>query len=278
MLRMWLLLPVLMMGVLSFSQPVHARSPADLPVADFFRRPMLQSPTLSPDGTRVAMIVPGPDGRTVLAVADVSAPDKRTGIARFSDADVQRVWWVNDKRLLFNAIDYQSALGEQFGGGLYAVNADGSDFVWLVGRGALDESKGHVANRPLRWNHRLLKTLRDGSDDILVERLSVFGNDPDFLSSVPLRLNTQTRATQTLVQDAPRNAAQWALDPKGEPLSVLSAERRAHSLLIQCELPSHRISAPKALSERRLPCCGSRPSAAVAVRRSAKRPALSRCL
>lgn len=251
-----LCLPLLVIAVLSFSQRVHARSPADIPVADFFRRPMLQSPTLSPDGTRVAMVVPGPDGRTVLAVADVSTPDKRTGIARFGDADVQRVWWVNDKRLLFNAIDYQSALGEQFGGGLYAVDTDGSDFVWLVGRGALDESKGHMATRPLRWNHRLLTTLRDGSDDILVERLGVFHGDPDFLSSSPLRVNTRTRATQTLVQDAPPNAAQWALNAKGEPLSVLSTERdsglarvwwRATANTPWTELASYDIHDPASL-------------------------------
>ena len=202
-----------------------ARSPGDIPAEEFFRWAKLQAPVLSPDGTRIAMIVPGPEGRTVVVVADVKTPDKRVGVAQFKDADVRGVWWVNDRRLIFNAIDYQSALGEQYDGGLYAVDTDGSNFIWLVARGHAEGNAGHVASRPLRWSHRLSLLLRDGSDDIVVQRLNVFDDSNDAGSVSPLRLNTRTRAVRSLVPDEPRHAADWAFNAKGEPLAVRSIER-----------------------------------------------------
>lgn len=203
------------------TQAAEARS---VPVADFFRQPALQAPTLSPDGKRIAMIVPGPNGRTVLALADVETPSRRVGVAHFDDADIRHVWWVNDQRLAFDAIDYQSAAGEQFGAGLYAVDIDGRNFVWLVGRGRDFESGGHAAIRPLRWNHRMSGTLRDGSDDVLVTRLNVYDSAKDAGSQSMLRLNTRTKATRALVLHEPRFAAEWATNPKGEALSVRSID------------------------------------------------------
>lgn len=195
-------------------------SPAEIPAKAFFEWPTLSNPTLSPDGQRIAMLVPGPGGRKVLALADTATPNRRIGLAQFSDADIRDVWWVNDKRVVFSAIDFQSALGEQFGGGLYAVDTDGNNFTYIVGRGKEQESGGHIAIRPLRWNHRLVRLLRDGSDDVIVERLNFTDRALDFGSRSMLRLNTRTRATKDLVSDEPRNAVDWALNPANEPLAV----------------------------------------------------------
>jgi hypothetical protein len=127
-----------------------ARLTTDIPIAEFFKRPAVASPMLSPDGQRIATLVPGPTVRMILAVADVATPNKRVGIAQFEDADVRNVQWVNDTRLLFDAIDFQAPLGEQFGGCLYVRDFDGGNFVLLVGRGRGFESQGHAAIRPLR--------------------------------------------------------------------------------------------------------------------------------
>jgi dipeptidyl aminopeptidase/acylaminoacyl peptidase len=196
-----------------------------VPVADFFRQPAMSAPRLSPDGTRLAMIVAGPSGRAVLAVAPVDTPDKPVGIAQLTDADVRSVRWVNDRRLVFDVIDLQAPLGKQWGGGLYAIDADGSDFKWLVGRGRGDETVGHAATRPLRWNHRLAMTVRDGSDDVVVAQVNVF--DPEAHgggSWSPMRLNTRTRGLTRLVRDEPEKAAVWSFDPAGRPLAVLSVD------------------------------------------------------
>lgn len=205
--------------------PVQAKTPAEVPAAEFFKWPRISQPTLSPDGTRLAMIVPGPNGRKVLAVADARTPGKPVGVARFDDADLNQFWWVNDRRLVFNVTDFSAPAAEQWGDGLYAVDVDGDNFVWLVGRGLADESKGTIATRPLRWNHRLASTLRDGTDDVLVLRRNLYGTASDGGSLSPMRMNTRTRALRSLVDDEPRFAADWAFTPQGEPLAVTSVER-----------------------------------------------------
>lgn len=212
--------------VLAPTLPALAAADA-VPAADFFRMPSLAQPQLSPDGTRLAMIVAGPSGRAVLAVAPVDTPGKPVGIAQLTDADVRSFSWVNDRRLVFDVIDFQAPLGEQWGSGLYGIDADGSDFKWLVGRGRGDETAGHAAVRPLRWNHRLVKTLRDGSDDVVVLRANVF--DPavhDGGSLSPMRLNTRTRGLTRLVKDEPRKAGDWAFDPAGRPLAAVTVDDR----------------------------------------------------
>lgn len=223
-LRVLLMFGLILAAAAVSSQP-SGTSPAAVSAADFFRRPALSSPRLSPDGSRIAMLIPGPEGRTVLAVADVATPNRRVGVARFSDADVRSFQWVSDRRLVFDAVDFQSALGEQFGAGLYAVDVDGKDFVWLVGRGLRGESEGHVAMRPLRWNHALLSTLRDGSDDVVVARYE-FRREGEPGSSTPLRLNTRTRYTREFASKPPGEAADWVLDRSGVPRAAVSMDAK----------------------------------------------------
>lgn len=202
----------------------QAQKPSDIPVADFFRRPAVSAPQLSPGGRQIAMLVRSAEGRTVLAVADVATPERRIGVARFDDADVSSFSWVNDKRLVFMAVDLQSPLGQQVGSGLYAVNADGSDFVWLVGRQGYDEAgAGHVANRPLRWNHVFRRTLGGQTDDVVVERFNLRrASEPQ--SSTMMRLNTFTRATKALLDDEPPNATGWIFDQQQRPRAAISLD------------------------------------------------------
>lgn len=203
-----------------------------VPAVDFFRWPALASPRLSLDGTRLAMIVAGPEGRQVLAVAGVDTPTKPVGIAHLTDADVRSFAWVNDRRLVFDVTDFQAPLGEQWGGGLYAIDVDGSDFKWLVGRGHSEESGGHAAVRPLRWNHRLAGVLRDGSDDVVVERRNLDDTvAQDRGSLTPMRLNTRTRGVTRLVRDEPRNPGGWAYDHAGQPRAAVAVEDRKATVL-----------------------------------------------
>lgn len=216
-----------------------ARPPSDIPIADFFKRPAVASPKLSPDGQRIAMLVSGPTGRTMIAVADVATPNKRVGVAQFEDADVRSVQWVNDKRLLFDAIDFQAPLGEQFGAGLYARDVDGANFVFLVGRGRGFESQGHTAIRPLRWNHVLSHTLRDGSDDVVIERHNFRDHENELGSTTLLRLNTQTRATKELVEDPPAHAIGWVVDRRGAPRAASSIDLKGMVRVLWRKSPTH---------------------------------------
>ncbi|MBL8330960.1 MAG: S9 family peptidase [Rubrivivax sp.] len=214
-------------GLMAASPDTRAQArPADVPVANFFKVPALAQPTLSPDGKRIAMLVAGPDGRNALAVADVATPGKRVGVARFNDADIREFAWVNDRRLVMSLYDTQAPLGEQFLGGLYAVNADGSDFVFLVGRGRAFESQGHAAIRPLRWTHALERVLRDGTDDVIVKRYNFLEYEGQAGSTTLLRLNTQTRATRELIKDPPPNAMDWVFDAAGVARAAVSSDGR----------------------------------------------------
>jgi dipeptidyl aminopeptidase/acylaminoacyl peptidase len=103
------------------------------------------------------------------------------------------------------------------------VDVDGSNFLWLVARGSEDLTQGTVVTRPLRATHRLATLLRDGSDEVVVLRANVFGNRSDFSWS-PLRLNTRTRGTRSLVSDEPRNAADWVFNAQGDALAVRSVD------------------------------------------------------
>jgi dipeptidyl aminopeptidase/acylaminoacyl peptidase len=217
-LRGFLRVLVVWLGLAS-SVTAHAQA-ALIPVEDFFRKPVLSRPQLSPSGDRVGMLMPGPDGRMVLAVADVRTPQRRVGIARFDDADIGGFAWVNDKRLVFTAIDLQSPLAEQWGGGLYAVDVDGNEFMHLIARSYFISEGvfGGVANRPLRSDHVLRSVLPGQGDDVLIERRSQTRHDDRM--STPMLLNTRTRATRRLLAEVPENAVAWVYDRQGKPAAV----------------------------------------------------------
>lgn len=204
--------------------PTAAPASSAIPVDQFFRRPAIAAPELSPSGDRIAMLIAGSEDRTVLAVAEVSNPRRWVGVARFNDADVRSFRWVNNQRLVFDAIDFKSPAGEQFSRGLYAVNVDGSDFLWLVGRGYKQESESHLAVRPLRWNHVLRATVRDGSNDVIVERFN-FRRLHEPGSTSMFRLDTTSRALKALVIDEPDGASGWVLDRSGVPRAALSIDK-----------------------------------------------------
>ena len=200
-----------------------ASSPASIPASDFFRWPSVNGVTLSPSGKQLALIINSASGRKGLAVADVDNPTRFRGIAQFEDADVRSLRWVNDQRLVFDAVDLQSGLGEQQGSGLYAVNADGSDFVWLVERNGKYRSVGVPAKRPLPARYWLHSTLLDGSDDVLVNRFD-YPENSRVANLTLMRLNTKTMSTRAVVNFTPRGAQGWVVDPSGQPQAVMSGD------------------------------------------------------
>lgn len=192
--------------------PAWAQPVATIPVESFFRNPALSSPTLSPNGKQIAMAVPTQSGRMGLAVASVENPEKRVGIAQFEDADVRMVQWVNDQRLVFDLVDRNAELGKQLGSGLYAVNADGSAFEWLIERTGNYRVTGTPVKRPLVARNQFVRVLGDGSDDVLITR---WVPGKQYWTPVMARLNTHTLATRDLpTGDAPDRAQEWLLDRK----------------------------------------------------------------
>lgn len=212
----------LLLAATAVSTPSMAQSAAPvgdaskIPAEHFFRKPAIRNPTLSPNGKKIAMLVPTQSGRVGLAVADVSAPNKFVGIAQFDDADVRQAQWVNDNRLVFDAIDFQAPVGDQHGSGLYAVNADGSDYVWLIKRTYSYSKTGATqsVNEPLRVNYVLHSVPLDGSDDVFVDRYDVFDRGDSGTSTTLMRLNTRSMTLRRAYPDAvPEGVQRWVLDP-----------------------------------------------------------------
>jgi dipeptidyl aminopeptidase/acylaminoacyl peptidase len=185
-----------------------------VPVEDFFRKPKLSGVTLSPDGKHLAFVAPSTKGddRMVLAMAPVESPQKWTVVAHMRDADVSGAEWVNNSRLVFRVSDRQSAMGEQKGGGLYAVNLDGSEFVWLIAREYGEQDHPIPSKRPLLYNHVYVRTIGDGSDDVLGTLYARWRDVGEATYSRPIRLNTKTKGVKVIEDDSPKGSRGWAVN------------------------------------------------------------------
>lgn len=185
-------------------------------------------PLLSPDGKRMAVLAGNErSGHSDLVVLSFEPSLKATLAARFLDADVARVSWVNNERLVFTLVDQTESYDNNLCPGLWAVNHDGSEQRRLVKNDCRERFVGNgtpSGSRELPANHRLISLLRDGSADVVIER---FNHDSrgDLRDTTPLRLNTQTGQTVGALKPGyPENALSWEVDLKGQPRFVTTAD------------------------------------------------------
>lgn len=214
--------------------PLPAAAADDpLPAELFFKRPAVRELELSPSGRRLAVSTEV-NGRVGVFVIDLQAEDFRASrAALFPDADIRHFAWVDDDRLVFNAVDLQSGLGEdqRVAPGLFAVRHDGTELRQLVSRHGESMVRSGDRGRSLAWNHVLLHVPvpsedREGAkaDEIIVGELHFRGKD---LQSVePMWLNTRTGRTRGLdTFGRPRNAVRWWFSPQGVPRAVVTGEK-----------------------------------------------------
>lgn len=147
-------------------------------VQRFLRNPDGRQARISPDGTKVAIIITVDRHDTIL-VWDVGDKSKRP-ILRFPDLDAQLAWveWANDHRLVFGVdIPLIWSQGVRARGTLlYAVDADGQNLAHLgakwFGRG--EKSKTYrtgqeFVTHPIQFEDRVLSMLPEEPDQILVQ-------------------------------------------------------------------------------------------------------------
>ena len=196
------------------SQPLRA---ADLiPVAAFVAEPDLSAVKLSPSGKFIALTVANKSGRTLLAVTDVELSKPPVVVAVTDSADINAFEWVNDDYLVFNLVDLQSAARQQgFGPGLFSVRRDGSQTRNLI-RLRYDEftTGTSIASTQLDPSHFFMRTLRDGTNDVIVgqARFDGFG---EVVGVTPKRLDVSTGRARAAVDGAPERATGWVFDSKG---------------------------------------------------------------
>lgn len=191
-----------------------------IPLEAFFGPPAIGTVAMSPSGKTLALTVPGKNRRMELAVTELERrPLRFKSLAWLTDYDVANVYWLNDRRLVFDAYDSQA--GEWAGiTGLWAVDADGENSRMLIDpywSGFRAMVPGNRNILPAEWALHSLP--RDGSDDVLVVEhgwSSFRGVGTTGLA----RLNTHVPRPVRLGNDAPEGVQRWLTDEHGDPQVV----------------------------------------------------------
>lgn len=213
---------------------VPAWAQPQVPLERFFQRPAVLDAKLSPSGKQLAISTSRGAARTGLAVIELGGEPRVRRAAQFDDADIVRFDWVSDERLVFSVRDLEAGSGEdrRLAPGLYAINADGSDFRMLVRRRGLPIVRdSSMRNTALEWNHVLLHVplQQDGvkPDEVVIGTMNISGRD--LQSIAPMWLNVRSGRTRSMdLGDAPRNATRWLFDSKGQPrLAGVRSEGRS---------------------------------------------------
>ncbi|HSV18647.1 MAG TPA: prolyl oligopeptidase family serine peptidase [Casimicrobiaceae bacterium] len=179
----------------------------------FFRHADYGALALSPSGKYIGALVPV-QGRMGLAVLDIDGKSIKN-IANPAEQDVGWFEWVNEERLVFSLVDLQKGLGEQTGGGLFAINRDGTDFRELV-----PTAKASMDRMSRRHGARVLRMLRDGSDDIVLAVNELSERYPDVY-----RVNTRTGRRTLKSLDKPGDVVEWFADRAGAARAAVVDEK-----------------------------------------------------
>ena len=156
----------LLLGLLS-AAPLLAATPAtpaaagppvpELPVQTFFKKPSFSQLAFSPDGRRIACLLPY-EHRLNLAVIDLEKKTKNL-LTNFKDNDVSSFLWLNDDRLFFS----KDEDGKE-SPAVMAVNRDGTNPVLLASGFEKADSIDEVNAR----FESFLSRLQDDPKNILV--------------------------------------------------------------------------------------------------------------
>jgi len=191
---------------------------APVPLSAFFDNPAMGAAQLSPDGRHVAATFAHPSGRVYLVVID-AATRKASVTASYSDADVSYFHWISDDRLVYTLTDYREAGGDiSAWPGLLAVNRDGGERVYLIGRanGRDTDRVTPRANLP----HRTHLAGEWGAQDSEYVYVQDYG--------ALYRLNSLTGKFSSI--DRPRNNDDWLLDRQGVPRIAFASTGNQYSI------------------------------------------------
>lgn len=184
-------------------------------------------PTLSPNGDAIAVLVRDAAGRRVLAVIDITNPDslKMNIAGRARNADVFAMQWVDNDRLVFEIGHELESYGDLSSGSTWASDRSGEN------------------QRELKYP--VGRSLHDGSADVIAYKSSggtCRGNWARYHCeggfSVPIRLNTRTGATRSLVDPPlPDHADSWIIDGAGQVRGVTTESEGELSLYVPPSAP-----------------------------------------
>lgn len=157
---------------------VSAQAQAQVDIANFVKKDVFESITISPNGDYYAATVSLED-RTGLVVMQRSDMKVTARFALGKNTHIDEFDWVSPTRLVvsmsqkFGSLDTPQSTGELFG-----INADGSDETFLVGqRKAVHAATRKQATREQYVAATLVDDLASDDKSVIVA-ISPFGNDP----------------------------------------------------------------------------------------------------
>jgi len=179
-------------------------------IETLFRLPQYSSMQLSPDGEHIAALVPG-NGRQNIAVINTKTR-KAVPVTGLTERDVVAVRWISSKRLLYSTGSLGIRDEYAGGGGLYAIDRDGSDFR-MVGDGG-DERMARGTHLVVRFL-RVVGTLPGESDDFIAQEVEIDarGATPGALVRVDSRSGRRTPISSGKPESAVNEA--WIADSRG---------------------------------------------------------------
>ena len=211
-LRFWALLALAVLPAVAAEQ---------VPIADFFRREAVTEAVMSPSGRHVAASYKGgPKGRLGLVVLDVADVTRAKALVSFADADVRSIGWVNDDRIVFTVTDHQAAGADQIGSGLFAIDREGKEPAKTLIQRRYDYGQ-RLPGQGLSVLHHLRTVIRDGSNDVIVERYD-YNDRWQLIGTTLLRLDTVTGAATSITLGGPARADSWAVNRRGVPIAAIS--------------------------------------------------------
>lgn len=181
-----------------------------LPVADFAKRPKLSSVQFSPNGNLFAALQ-DLDGRMNLVVGDLEK-GKLTRITSFSTYDVGDYHWISNSRLVMTLYDGKKGLGEQRGGGLFALNADGSEPKELSPTSEACQARNQICRQT-----EFVQRIAGSADEVIAS-----ANERDLKTEDLYRLNTRTGRKTLLTSENPGSVGRWVLDQNNVPRAAVS--------------------------------------------------------
>ncbi len=211
---------------LLFCLAARAKDTPPIPVEDFFRFPKYDAMRLSPSGRYIAALVPA-QGRQSLAIIDVDSR-KAVGGYGFNDIDIGDFRWINDKRLVFSVYGRDLEAGDQWhGGGLFAVDRDGSDFRELVPTIASQLlGKGVCVSCTIEYAQLLSREPQDSDEVLLVVREATVRRrrGREFFYGYVVQVNTRTGRRQSLPMKPPPRVYQWIADKQNQVRAAIGED------------------------------------------------------
>lgn len=202
-----------------------AADPARSRALDYAAPERISALSVNPSNTHAAFIFISEDGNRILAVIDLAEPGEVVPVAGSDAADIVRLRWVNDDRLVFDT-EVPDLVTNDARNGMFAVDRDGSRMEQLVSWQQVSGG-GQIGSRfkarllPYGWFY--LASLRGRGDEVLVQQIEVDSPSSRRLKTVA-RLDMVTGRLTDVGRGLPDGTSGVLADSAGEIIAAFALQ------------------------------------------------------